>query len=272
MKAVQRFAVGFCLLILAGTAYGQINLIQNFPEGNINWGTYNITCTGVGTYDVNLPPAQHRLSAINSARKDISQKIFAVIKDLNLNAEISVAKYFSQNPKAANQLQGYLNEYKIIGKPRLMPDSTVELAVEYPLSGNALDAVLPLSGAKFNQAAYDSASAENLTITGLVIDCRGLGLVYALAPRVLAEASGEVFGLDWVLRDYAVKGGLVEYTTSETDISGRVGPNPITLLGAGAAGANLCDVIISVGDAARINALKEQALILGQCRVVFLID
>lgn len=272
MKAVQAIAVAFCLLILATLATAQISLVQNFPEGDINWATYDITSTGTGAFNKDLLPSQFQLSAINAARADVSQKILAVIKDLKFSSQITVAEYLKENPPIGNLLEQYLNEYKIVGKPRLMPDSTVELTVQYPLLGDPLEALLPETGSMLNQAAYDSLDKENLSITGLVVDCRGIGLVYALCPRVLAEAGGEVYSIDWVIRDYAANNGVVQYASSTDDISARIGANPLKIIAEGPTVPGLCDVTISIGDAERLNALKEKPVIFGQCRVVFLIN
>lgn len=272
MKAVQGIAIAFCLLIFGGLATAQISLVQNFPDGEMDWATYDITCNGAGTYDKNLMPSQFQLSAINAARDDASQKIFIVIKDLRFNSQMTVNEYLQQYPPIANLLGEYLHENKIVGRPRLMPDSTVELKVQYPLLGDPLNALLPESGSMLNQAAYDSLIDEQLFFTGLVVDCRGIGLVYALCPRILAEAGGEVYSIDWADREYAADYGVVEYASSDSDISERVGANPMKIIAEGPAVPGLCDVTISIGDAERLNSLREKPVIFGQCRVVFLIN
>jgi len=269
---VQKIALAICLLILANSSYGQDKSIEAFPESQIDWGKMTITAIGIGHPDTELPPARARISAIAAAREDAGLKLLAVFRQLNLDSETSVESFLSQSEIANNRVKDYFTDFKIIGKPRLMLDSSVELTAEYSIFGDILDSIIPLStGDRQDSLMTIPASKSEIAVyTGLIVDCRDLDILPAIFPRVLDEKGNEVYGLSLADRSAVIASGLVEYYFGDKQPE-RIGVNPYKVKGLRVSGANRCDVIIADNDAAAINSVQENLMALNKCKVVFLI-
>ena len=272
MRAVQKIVLAICLLILANTSFGQNKIIETFPEGQIDWVNMTISATGMGQLDRELPPARERISAVSAARDDAGLKLLAVVKQLNLDSETSVESFLNQSEIANNRVQSYFTEFKIIGKPRLMPDSSVELTAEISITGDILNVVLPVSvdNMQIDLATIPTSKSEKTAYTGLIIDCRDLDISPALFPRVLDENGHEVFSSSRVDRSAVIKSGLVEYFHDGKQPE-RLGGNPYKVKALQISGPNNCDAIILADDAVVINSMQENMMALNKCKVVFLL-
>jgi hypothetical protein len=272
LRVVQQIAMAICLLILANLSYGQNKIIETFPEGQIDWGKMTITVIGIGHPDPELSPARARISAVAAARVDAGQKLLAVFKRLNLDSKTSVASFLNRLETVSNQVENYFTEFKIIDKPRLMPDSTVELTAEYFISEDILNALLPDSTGDTQNSSMPipPSKSEPTAYTGLIVDCRGLDISPAFFPRVLDEKGNEVYGASRVDRSAIITSGLVEYYCDDK-LPERVGGNPYKIKALRVSGANRCDVIIAADDAAIANSVLEDIIVLNKCKVVFLV-
>lgn len=270
------------LLFSPNLIYSQEDLIQTFEEGVLNWTDMTITVTGIGKPDPELSPAQYRLSALRSARNDAAKRTLEIIKRINLTAELKVNKLVEESETIKARIENLIENLYIISKPRHMPDSTMELDAEFHLTGELLNIVLPLTGAKLTEfisketSDVDTSSKKQvLSYTGLIVDCRGLQLDFALAPKVLNEQGQEVYGPGWVNREIATRVGIVQYVKSEDEATARVGENPIKIkaLSEGSwrqsAGIDKCDVIIADAEAL---LSKNNLDFLNMCKVAFLVE
>jgi len=269
---VQKIALAICLLISANSSYSQNKLIETFPEGQFDWSKMTITAVGVGQPEPELPPARERISAVAAARVDAGQKLRDVFRRLDLDSETSVAGFLNRSETIANQVENFFTEFKIIGKPRHMADSTVELTAECSLFGDILNAVLPLStgNRQADLATIPASKIETAAYTGLIVDCRDLDISPALFPRVYGEHGDEVYGPDLVDRSVVITSGLIEYYSGGKQPE-RVGGNPYKVKAVQIGGANKCDVVIAAEDAIVINSVQENMMALNKCKVVFLI-
>lgn len=266
------------LLFLPKHIYSQENLIQNFEEGILNWTDMTITVTGIGMPNPELSPAQYRLSALRFAREDAAKRVLEIIKRINLTAELKIGKLIDESETIRAQIETLIDDLRVIGKPRRMPDSTVELDVEFYLFVEFLNIVLPSSGVKFAEfiskelSDVDTSSKKQvLSYTGLIVDCRGLQLDYALAPKILDEKGLEYYGPGWVNRKIATSVGIVQYVKSEVEANIRVGENPARLKGLQTTGVDKCDIIIANADALVLFS-KNNLNFLNMCKVAFLIE
>jgi hypothetical protein len=110
--------------------------------------------------------------------------------------------------------------------------------------------------------------------TGLLIDAKGLGVMPAMAPKVVDENGNEVYGSKYVSRDYAVKQGMMGY---DKDVNAarnnpRVANNPLIIKGLKAGGTNQTDIVVSNADAQRIHAAAQTQNFLDKCRAMTILD
>ncbi|MBD3168057.1 MAG: hypothetical protein GF307_01145 [candidate division Zixibacteria bacterium] len=266
--------VPFMVILLAALVFAQDSgVVEQTSGGAVDWGDLNVMATGIGTPNPKLSPAQQRTSALTAARIDAYRRLMEIVKGVNLTAETVVNNSMVESDVIRVTVEGTLKGFRQVGPPRYMDDGTVELDVEVALSGKILGVVLPPTGSKqAEMESEDIPSNPGGSYTGMVVDCRGLGVEYALSPRCLDESGEEVYGPDWVDRDTAAEIGIVKYGSDEGTFSNRVGDNPMRVKGLRAAGTNNCDVVIADADAVVLSSTEENLLFMDECKVAFLVD
>jgi hypothetical protein len=272
MKAVQAFALALCLFIGAGSGLAGDNPIQNFPGDFMDWGDMAITVIATGVPNDSLSPAQYRISAVKDARADAEVKLLSVLKQLNYSSNKVVADVLSKSPKAANRIAREIKDYKILGHPRQLPDGVTEIDVQLPITGNILRELINASeDLPSPLTAIPAIKDTSREFTGIIIDCRGLDIEFALAPQILSEGGEAVYSLRQTDTALAIAGGIVQYADSIEQGNARAGSRPITIKALRLSGMNNCDVVIDEVSSAVIKA-DEIRGILKNCQVVFLVD
>ncbi len=105
--------------------------------------------------------------------------------------------------------------------------------------------------------------------TGLIVDCRGLGLSPVMSP-VIKNADGEsIYGHKNLNPDYVVAKGMASYTTDIKGGTARAGSNPLVVKAISLQGNNSYPVL-SVADANRVLIENRSSGFLEKTNVVFL--
>lgn len=124
----------------------------------------------------------------------------------------------------------------------------------------------------------DKASIQNLQTsgyTGVVVDASGLGLVSTFSPIIYDQEGRPVYGMKNVDPQYAIKMGMVEYSSNleQSKLQSRAGSNPLVLKAKAVSGGknsiNKVNVVVSVADGDKILLANEKSGMLKQCAVVF---
>lgn len=272
-KMLKALGLLTVMLVISVNAQQQGAAVQDVSGGSINWGDQTVMATGIGTPNPRLSPAQQRTSALTAARIDAYRRLLEIVKGVNITSETVVNNSMVESDVIRMTVEGTLKGFRQVGPPRYMEDGTIELDVEVSLTGKILGVLLPPTGSKqVEMEKEDIPSNPSGSYTGMVVDCRGLGVQYALAPRLLDESGEEVYGPDWVDRETATEIGIAQYGTQESAFSDRVGDNPLKVKGLRAAGSSNCDVVISAADAVVLSSTDENLLFMDQCKVAFLVD
>ncbi|MCG3119455.1 MAG: hypothetical protein ALAOOOJD_01863 [bacterium] len=274
-------------------------------NGSVDWSQQKIKATGIGAPNPNMPPGAQRAGAITAAKSDALRNLLATAKGMFLTSETTVNNAIVESDVIKTRVEGFLRGFTVVDT-RYMSDQSVEVDVEVPLNGLA-DALLPQSfgGGRLmsaqpvcpmcgqpwpqgkavppgvqlvnpgagSQAATGGATGSS-AFTGLIIDAKGLGVMPAMAPKVVDENGEEVYGSKYVSRDFAVKQGMVGYDKDVNAARGnqRVTNNPLIIKGLKAGGTNHTDVVISNADAQRIHAAAQTQNFLNNCRVMMVLD
>jgi hypothetical protein len=295
----RRTLFGLGLLALAPClVFGQ-GYVQSIGSGDVNWTSQVVRATGIGAPNVAMPLPQQRAGAIKAAKMDALRNLLETVKGVNLNSETTVENAIVTSDVIQTKVEGAIRGYRVVDT-RYMSSGDVEVDIEVPLTGILSDAVLPATfgGGTFmatggavcptcgqpwpagrpvpsNVATAGSeAAASGGAVSGLIIDCRGLGLRPAMAPKVLDESGDEVYGSKFVSREYAVDIGMVGY---EKDVNraaknDRVTATPMVVKGIQASGPNKTDVVITGADAQKIHGAAVNANFLQHCKVMFVLD
>lgn len=304
MKA-SRIIVTSLIFMLSFTLIAQSqNVSQSFGQNQtVNWSSQMIRATGIGSPNPNLPISAQRATAIRAAQYDAVRNLLETIKGIYLTSETTVRNSMVENDVIRTRVEGLVQGYKVVEGPKYMSDGSVELVVEMPITGQISDALLPgqfgggqyLTGAQMlcptcgqpwpqgrtvppgvtlQQIGGTTPTTASGVFTGLVVDCKGLGIRPAMAPKIVDEAGNEIYGSKFVSREWAVEIGMVGYDKDleRARQNDRVTNNPLVIKGLRASGPNKTDVVISATDASLIHQAGANQNFLDKCKVMFIVN
>lgn len=277
-------------LVLTVLATALAAAAQDCQEG-VDWGARVVCARGVGAANPRQPQAAARPGAIRAAQQLALRNALELVKGITLTSTTTVAQAMTENDEVRSRVEGYVRGFQF-GQPHYMDDLTVEVFVQIPLDGVG-EQVLPAAvqatpsvrtwGAPREIAPAGNSSSPGLSggmrasavYTGIVIDARGMGVLPALAPRVLDPDGHEIYGTAYVSREWAVKYGMAGYAKSldgARALKDRIGANPAVVRAQRADGPAKTDVVLSAEDAADIRSATQNLKFLEEARVVIVVD
>ncbi len=302
---MSRFIIMSVILTLSFSfAIQAQNVTQTFGTNQaVNWSDQIVRAVGIGAPNPNLPIAAQRTAAIRAAKMDALRNLLETIKGIYLTSETTVRNSMVENDVIRTRVEGLAQNFKQVEGPRYMSDGSVEVVVEMPITGAVLDALLPgqFGGGQFMTAGqmvcptcgqpwpqgravppgvtlqqFGGATpmAASGVYTGLVVDCKGLGIRPAMAPKIIDEQGNEIYGSKFVSRQWAVEIGMVGYDKdlNRARQNDRVTNNPLVIRAVQASGQNKTDVVISSADAAMIHQAAANQNFLDKCKVMFIVN
>jgi hypothetical protein len=304
MKVSRIFILSFIFVLNFFLIVQAQNVTQTFGDNqSVNWTDQVVRAVGIGAPNPNLPIAAQRTAAIRAAKLDAVRNILETIKGIYLTSETTVRNAIVENDVIRTRVEGLAQNFKQVGEPRYMSDGSVEINVEMPITGQILDALLPSQfgggqymtagqlvcptcgqpwpqgkpvppGVTLQQVGGTTSTVSSSVYTGLIIDCKGLGIRPAMAPKVVDEQGNEIYGSKFVSRDWAVEIGMVGYDKdlNRARQNDRVTNNPLIVKAIQASGPNKTDVVISSNDAAMIHQASANQNFLDKCKVMFIVN
>ena len=106
--------------------------------------------------------------------------------------------------------------------------------------------------------------------TGIIVDCRGLGLQRAMSPVIKNPEGVIIYGDKNIDPDKIVDIGMAGYATSMKDVE-RAGKNPLIVKAISVANFK-CNPVISMSDAEKVLIANSVDNFLDEANVVFLTD
>jgi hypothetical protein len=262
-----------------------------FENGSVNYGDRTIQAVGIGFIPENVINAgQARRSAMRIAKQDALRQLIEIVNGVNVTSETTVSgSMFDDVIKT--QVQGAIRGARRIGEPKYLSDTSVEITFEVkmadisrvllPMADKAPtlkfeDVTVGRSVSEASPVAESSVkpSKKSGGVTGIIIDGTGLGLRPAMAPRILNQSGGVVYGPGQYSRDYAASNGVVGYSKSleKAKEDPRVQGNPLVIRANSTSGTSAADMVVSNADAGKIARADGTAGLLGNCRVMFILD
>ena len=262
-----------------------------FENGSVNYGDRTIQAIGIGFIPENVINAgQARRSAMRIAKQDALRQLIEIVNGVNVTSETTVSgSMFDDVIKT--QVQGAIRGARRVGEPKYLSDTSVEITYEVKMA-DISRVLLPMAenaptlkiedvtvGNTVSESSASSESASEPTkksggVTGIIIDGSGLGLRPAMAPRILNQSGSVVYGPGQYSRDYAASNGVVGYSKSldKAKEDPRVQGNPLVIRASSTSGASAADMVVSNADAGKIARADGTAGLLGNCRVMFVLD
>lgn len=294
-------------LSLSHPVHAQV--IQNLGSGSIDWTQGLIKVTGTGAPPAKGSAAQKRLMARRAAIADGYRQLAELINGVRVDSETVVKDFVTESDTIRTQVSALIKGAKI-GDTRYLSDGSVEVDMMLDLYGrNSLSSVLqPTLLAEKNKPAANPTpeptpnpipastprpTQEAITIqppeppqqsvspdsgsgyTGVIIDCKGLGVAPGMSPSIVDSNGKEVYIAERpVDPDMVVNIGIVAYARSlnEAKTNSRVGKNPLVIRASRAGGKTKVDAVISTQNAQILLQADAGKTFLSEAKVIFVID
>jgi hypothetical protein len=248
--------------------------VEALENSSVNWQQRVVQAKGIA----NPSPVGGRAGQIRAARADALRQILETVEGMVLTSETTVQDFMLANDRIRTEVRGVCRNFREVGEPIYMSDKSIELNVEMILGPEFNDVLigdLAYQDGTPVPVQYSDLEPGNSIYTGLIIDCRGVEVRPALAPRVLSESGEEIYGNSWVDRDWALANGIAGYVRSieqarnEVD---RIGNNPLIVKAVASKGLQLADVIIPDRSGKILHSLADNLSFLSECRVIMIIE
>lgn len=243
-------------LSISGTAFA----IDISDEGYIEAEGYG---------EANQSPGVGRRSAVMDAYRYLAEQI----DDLHITSSTTVKQSRTVNDEINTEIDSVLRGAKIISTYQDKKGGYHAIA---RLSVYGAQNVLARAVLKndyqimdFPEPKYTNTESSNIstTYTGIIIDCRGLGLSTAVSPSIKTTDGEQIYSYQNLDYNLVVGKGMVEYSHKINAGVERAGHNPLTIKAVSV--SNACDPVIRPEDALKILSTNKQTGILNKCNVVF---
>ena len=269
-----------------------------FAADNIDWNNSTVTVIGMGAQPANaVNPAQARMMARRAAVADGYRQLAESIKGVNVDAETTVENMMLTSDIVRTKVSACIQGAVVVSE-REIPGGGYEVTMTVPLFGvtnSIAQAVIPqpavveplpapvpevipsipsgsLHEGTVIYAVIDSGEKSPLEAiggyTGVIIDCRGLGLKPVMSPVIKNEKGISIYGHKNLNYDKIVADGMVSYASSASQ-AGRAGSHPLIIKAISLMDHN-ANPVISVADANRILIENSSSNFLNETKVVFL--
>jgi hypothetical protein len=281
------------IMTMLGALVAQDDFIGDvFENGSVNYGDRTIQAIGIGFIPENVINAgQARRAAMRIAKQDALRQLIEIVNGVNVTSETTVSGAMFDDV-IKTQVQGAIRGARQIGSPKYLSDTSVEVTYEVKMA-DISRVLLPMAekaptlkfedltvgvaatpGASSDQGSSAEAGPTSGGVTGIIIDGKGLGLRPAMSPRIMNQSGSVVYGPGQYSRDYAASNGVVGYAKSleQAKADPRVQGNPLVIRGSSVSGSSAADLVVSNVDAGKIARADGSAGLLGNCRVMFVLD
>jgi hypothetical protein len=250
----------------------------------MNYSNGFVVATGIGAISpLAQNPGMARATAVRAAKVDAMRNLLEAVMAVTVSSETTVRGAAIENDVVKTSVEGMVKGARMrdidgdgrgsSSDIRYLSDTSIEIEMEVHMSGIS-SIVLPPAGYAAAPAPAAPAAPRPGTVTGLIVDARGLGLRPAMSPKIVDQNGGIVYGPGNFTREYAVKFGVAGYSKNleQAQQNPRVTGNPLVVKGIGVQGANKTDLVLAASDVSRVKGADSSGQFLGNCKVMILID
>ncbi|SUZ97467.1 uncharacterized protein METZ01_LOCUS50321 [marine metagenome] len=273
-----------------GWGWGSNDAVQQVDNGAMNYSNGFVVATGIGAISpLAQNPGMARATAVRAAKVDAMRNLLEAVMAITVSSETTVRGAAIENDVVKTSVEGMVRGARMRdidgdgrgsnSDIRYLSDTSIEIEMEVHMSGIS-EVILPPAGyapapvAGGAPAPAAPAAPRPGTVTGLIVDARGLGLRPAMSPKIVDQNGGVVYGPGNFTREFAVKFGVAGYSKNleQAQQDPRVVGNPLVVKGVGVQGANKADLVLATGDVSRVKGADSSGKFLSNCKVMILID
>ena len=284
MKKVSMLALLFSLL-LSTTCFAV----------GVDWNSNTISAVGVGSApDSATKEGPADALARRAAVVDAYRNLASIVYGVEIENHTTVEQLAVKKDTIKTSVSGVISNARIVDEEKL-DDGNYQITISMPIFGaknslasavwqnddHANDVTVPVVPPTATSPVTNPIPIPPVTpakieivhpgsITGVIIDCRGLGLERAMAPNVLDTTGRSIYNSKDVDNDIIVKKGLATY--SKTDDPTKItaaGINPLVIKAKSVQEFNR-NPVISKEDGDKILAANQESNFLRNCSVVFI--
>lgn len=274
-----------------------LNVASVLAATTTDWENATITVEGTGPMPANAYNAvQARMMARRVAIVDAYRQMAEQIKGVNVDATTTVENMMVTSDRVTTHVNALIQGARIVDEKVIAGGGySVKMQLSIFGAGNSLasavfdrpvvredfpvpvesvqSAVPEISTQPIIRADGQSsaaASPSGLAIggfTGLIVDCRGLGLKPVMSPVIKNVAGTAIYGYKNLDYDAVVKNGMAGYT-HDINKAERAGSNPLVVKAVSLANHN-GNPVLSIADANRVLIENGATGFLNEARVVF---
>ena len=273
-----------------GWGWGSNDAVQQVDNGAMNYSNGFVVATGIGAISpLAQNPGMARATAVRAAKVDAMRNLLEAVMAITVSSETTVRGAAIENDVVKTSVEGMVRGARMRdidgdgrgsnSDIRYLSDTSIEIEMEVHMSGIS-EVILPPAGyapepiAGGAPAPASPSAPRPGTVTGLIVDARGLGLRPAMSPKIVDQNGGVVYGPGNFTREFAVKFGVAGYSKNleQAQQDPRVVGNPMVVKGVGVQGANKADLVLAAGDVSRVKGAESSGKFLSNCKVMILID
>lgn len=263
----------------------------------IDWTNGRLLADGFGRAQANLPVDRRRPAERKAALDDAFAKLKAAAGALPVTSEATLDSFAQASAELRQRVDELINTYRVVEEgPAPRGGYAVTIAVNLrgqpslqrhvlpalpTLSDRALR-LMPALAVPEPRVALAAAprfslpSRADTSYSGLVIDCTGLPVRRALAPRIVLADETEVWSARGADPELIQEKGAVGYLPTLEDATdpakSRAGAAPLILVAQGVAGRFKANPVITADDAAALRQADERSGFLAELKVVFVVE
>jgi len=273
MKKVILFSLLFSLL-LSTTCFAI----------GVDWNSNTISAIGIGAApEYAIKPGQADALARRAAVVDAYRNLASIVYGVEIENHTTVAELAVKKDTIKTSVSGVIRNARIVDEEQL-DNGNYQITLTMPLFGtNSLATAVwpkeenetttsPMNNDTLLPVPLPPKNEKNAVgmVTGVVIDCRGLGLERAMAPNIVDVTGRTIYNSKDVDNSTIVKNGLASYAkTDDPNDLAAAGSNPLIIKAMAVKDLNK-NPVISKEDGDRIVAANKENHFFKSCSVVFI--
>src|SRR5574344_398629 len=231
MKKIMCMVTMLAMMLFCTTVFAE--------QGNVDWENGVVTATGYGVAPENVTRAGHeKILARRAAIVEAYRNLGEIMQGVNVDATSTVSNMMVASDVINTRVTCLIKNAKITDE-KYNDDGTYEVTMQIRMfgsTGSLSSAVLPqhTTTTPFTSPEKTNVNKQQITTTGiytgLIVDCREMGLRPAMSP-VIKSANGEsIYGYKNLDSKYVIHNGMAGYMNEIDNTNyGRAGNNPLII-------------------------------------------